>query len=417
MHDREAVEDRPIGDAARGRHLLARYECHRCHEGTGLAPPPLERRCVGCHRAIEAGRFDAPDETLRRWRANLHSLPEAPDLAGARRLRPAWIASFLRDPRDLRPHLEATMPRLAIDARDARDLAAALTARPARAGAVATGETATSRGAERSRAAVSTQPEGAPAARSAASALGEGDAERGRRLLEVRPCGHCHTLAGDPLPARGDPGLEGAAFARARTLAPDLAHARDRLRPRTLVAWLRDPRAVHPDTPMPPTGLSAREAVDVARHLVDAPRPPADPEAPPLLPPLEREVRFDEVRARVLRRVCWHCHSDPSFALGDGGPGNSGGFGFAGRGLDLSSYQGVRSGARSDDGARRSVFRAFEMPGGTELPFLLAAMRARQLEEAGRPVPGLRGMPLGLPSVTAEGLQLVRTWIAQGRRR
>ena len=29
--------------------------------------------------------------------------------------------------------------------------------------------------------------------------------------------------------------------------------------------------------------------------------------------------------------------------------------------------------------------------------------------------PSLRGMPLGLPSVTPEELQLVESWIAQGR--
>ncbi|MEQ9081541.1 MAG: hypothetical protein RLP09_47185, partial [Sandaracinaceae bacterium] len=81
----------PIGDAARGRALLVRFECSRCHAGAG-PPAAAERDCVGCHRDVRAGRVEAPPEILAGWRASLHSLPDAPDLAGASRLDPAWIA-------------------------------------------------------------------------------------------------------------------------------------------------------------------------------------------------------------------------------------------------------------------------------------------------------------------------------------
>jgi hypothetical protein len=43
-------------------------------------------------------------------------------------------------------------------------------------------------------------------------------------------------------------------------------------------------------------------------------------------------------------------------------------------------------------------------------------MFAREKEEAGEQ-PSMRGMPLGLPALPPEDIQLVDTWIAQGRPR
>lgn len=47
---------------------------------------------------------------------------------------------------------------------------------------------------------------------------------------------------------------------------------------------------------------------------------------------------------------------------------------------------------------------------------LLAVLTARQLEEVGRPAT-VRGMPLGLPALSPEQIQLVASWIEQGRPR
>jgi hypothetical protein len=46
---------------------------------------------------------------------------------------------------------------------------------------------------------------------------------------------------------------------------------------------------------------------------------------------------------------------------------------------------------------------------------LVAVLLARHKELAGQVTPGLRGMPLGLPALSAEQIQLVESWIAQGR--
>src|SRR5688572_8081552 len=47
------------GNAERGRSLVERFECNRCHDGTGLAAMPLEKHCVNCHQDIMSGKFKA----------------------------------------------------------------------------------------------------------------------------------------------------------------------------------------------------------------------------------------------------------------------------------------------------------------------------------------------------------------------
>ena len=96
----------------------------------------------------------------------------------------------------------------------------------------------------------------------------------------------------------------------------------------------------------------------------------------------------------------------------------TGGFGFEGRRLSFGDYRGIMSGSVGPDGRRRSVFKKIEMseddPG---TPRLVAHLLARQIEESGREVEGIRGMPLGLPALSPEDIQLIETWIAQGRPR
>lgn len=341
------------GDAERGRALYASMECARCHEREGVEHSAPERACAGCHRAIHEGTFDAPPEVQARWRAHITSLLEVPSLDGTdQRLSRDWIARFLVSPHDLRRGLAATMPRLPIDERAAADLATFLVP--------------------------SAPVQGEP----------DGNAERGREAIERLECARCHD-GGD-------------------ALAPDLRFVRDRMQRGALVRWLRDPLSMRPGTRMP--AVPEEDVTAIAAYLMTWPRGSIAGPPPERLPLLTRAVGFEEVRERVLRRSCWHCHSDAELALGDGGPGNTGGFGFAPRGVDLSDYEGVMAGS-IEGGARRSIFR----PDASGDPLLIAVLRARQDEERGVVREDLRGMPLGLPALTPEQIQLVESWIAQGR--
>lgn len=393
--------DDVVGLAARGPELATRFECNRCHVGHDLAPVAPDKACVGCHIAIEAGTFDAPKDVLARWQDNLVDLTVAPSLDGASRFRRDWLERFLLSPHahDVRPLMTAQMPRLALSPGDARALAAWL------AGPEPT-----------------TPPDG----------LWTAGARAGRRLAETKGCGTCHQMSGlagglvaspVPVPIAKD------ALASAMLLAPDLRLARERLRPQGLVRWLVRPSAVKPGTAMPDLPLTRLEAEDLAAFLLEAPlAPPAPRPIPARLPLLTRRVEFAEVKARVFRRTCWHCHSEPDLALGDGGPGNTGGFGFPGRALSLVDATTIVNGSIGDDGRRRSIFKAFGPIAGpvpaaadgrpavdAETSRLMVSILARQVEEAGGEVPGVRGMPLGLPSLTPEDVQLVESWLAQGR--
>jgi cytochrome c2 len=298
------------GDATRGRVLVEQFECARCHAVANVPEPPKDKQCVGCHHDINAGTLAATPEQRARWQPKVAELGDVPSLASTGgRYRRAWIASFLLHPHDLRPALRPTMPRLALTAQQAADIATYLS------------------------------PLDDAQSDDAATVLAGADLARGRELVDVKGCGLCHRMSGVPplrvglLPA----GVVPMDMARAVRLAPDLRFARDRWRASSVVRWLVDPHAVKPDTLMPTMGLREDEARAIAAFLLRAPLAPEEPlPVPARMPVFARRVTYDEVATRVFRKTCWHCHGEPDFERGDGGPGNSGGFGFRGRGLNLS---------------------------------------------------------------------------------
>ena len=375
-----------VGDATQGRILVEKFECTRCHAVANVEAPPKDKQCIGCHHDIDDGTVQATPEQKKRWQAKVAELGDAPSLAGTGgRFRRAWVQDFLLHPHDLRPGLEPSMPRLALSEQQAADLATYLS------------------------------PNDAAQADDSSAVLAGANAARGRELMDTKGCALCHRMSGvAPLhPGLLPTGVTVSDMPRAVRLAPDLRYARERWRASSLVRWLVDPSKVKLDTPMPMLGLTEDEARSIAAYLVSAPLGPIERKPiPDRLPVLTRKVTYDEVATRVLRKTCWHCHGEPDFERGDGGPGNSGGFGFAGRGLNLSDYPSTFAGFLDDAGRRTSIFA----PSKDGTPYVVAAMLARQREEAGEE-PALRGMPMGFPALPAEDVQLVETWIAQGRPR
>ena len=368
------------GDAQRGKLLVAEFECNRCHAGTGLATPKLERDCVGCHEQIATDKFQAKPDKLAKWKQHVLPYRDVPSLGdlGAR-LRPAWVRDYLLHPHDLRPNLAQTMPRLALSPEQARDIATYLTQSGERA---------------------------APSALVVPTS-----AERvahGKQLLTERACVSCHQVSGAGLssPPKTVPAP------RALGLAPDLRFARARSSPEAIAQWLLDPQRVKQDAAMPNLGLSEEDARDLAAFLSFGElEPPPAPTLPPRLPLLERRVGYDEVNEQVFAVTCRHCHTNPDLADGDGGPGNTGGFGFKPRKIDFSTYQGIQSGGVDGQGQRVSLFA----PTQEGTPRLVAALVARKHELDGRESAEVRGMPLGLPPLTDQQIQLVESWVAQGR--
>ena len=373
-------------DPAHGKELIATFQCNRCHDGTGHPAVADDKHCVHCHKKIMDGRFDAPAASIARWKPRVKELADAPSLeATGKRLSRRWVASYLLQPNDLRPHLHQYMPRLALSPAEARDIAAYLV------------------------------PDADASETAVPHELASADLGKGRQLLETKGCGSCHVFTGvAAIPSSAPPAMDGKEFERGRKLAPDLRFARERMSAGKMMAWLSDPKAVKGDTPMPKPNLSPSEVKDLAAYLLTVEITPAPPKAPlARLPVLERKVTFKEVDEKVFHRTCWHCHSEPDYAIGDGGPGNSGGLGFKPRGLNLSDYNGIAAGYLDDKGERSSVFAK----DSENVPRLVRALLARHDEENGAETGPVRGMPLGYAPLSAEDIQLVESWIAQGRPR
>jgi cytochrome c2/cytochrome c5 len=367
------------GSAEHGKALVAEFECNRCHAGTGLSAPKLERDCVGCHEQIATDKFKTTSNKVVKWKPHVMPYRDVPSLTdvGAR-LKPAWVREYLLHPHALRPNLAQTMPRLKLSPDQATDIATYLTSTTAPAAEL-----------------VSVTPEPTQMA-------------HGKELLSERGCVGCHQVSGAGLaaPPKNDP------VVRTLGLAPDLRYARERQEPATLVRWLLDPAKVKHDAAMPNLNLRLEDARDLAAFLSFGELEPlARKPAFERLPVLARRIGFDEVNEQVFSVTCRHCHTNPDSADGDGGPGSTGGFGFKPRKIDFSSYQGIQSGAVDAQGQRVSLFA----PTSEGVPRLVAALVARAREDAGHESDEVRGMPLGLPPLSAEQIQLVESWVAQGR--
>ncbi|HRI70663.1 MAG TPA: c-type cytochrome [Polyangium sp.] len=377
-----AYVDPPLGDVQRGKALVAKFECNRCHALADVEVPALDKDCVRCHQQIHAGTYSASKSTLAKWQKTIVHFRDTPSLVNVGgRLRRGFIEQFLLEPRDLRPHMDTSMPRLEISPEEARDIATYLT-----------------------NGSVPAKP----------FSLDGANAQKGASLFEDKGCRQCHEYTGAPkgVTSAGIPAVEGTGERRGHSLAPDLRYVRERMNAGEIARWLEDPQAINPETAMPKTPLTPEEIRDLVAFLTQqALAEKVNKPVPTRLPVLTRKVTYDEVSQRVFRNTCWHCHAEPDYAIGDGGPGNTGGYGFKPRGLNLAEYEGIQAGYVDDKGERRSIFSP--MPDGT--PRLVYALLARHKEESGQRDPVVRGMPMGLPSVTPEDIQLVETWIAQGR--
>lgn len=82
----------------------------------------------------------------------------------------------------------------------------------------------------------------------------EGDIEAGRQLYNTRMCNLCHTLRG-----------ESGQMAQFGGSLDDLGVKRDAA---WIASYLKEPKSVIPNSPMPATGLTDREIADLIAFLL-----------------------------------------------------------------------------------------------------------------------------------------------------
>ncbi len=356
--------------AVTAEEALVRGNCNLCHDVPQVAAPDRQESCQGCHVWIRqvAANPAAREKALtlfpgwERYERNVASYLEVPSLEAAMvRLEPSWVQAWLGNPHDLRPGLPETMPRLALDDPELAAIAAAF---------------------EASQVPVPSHPE--PAMERV---------EAGRALFGERACGSCHAF-GARWP---DPGI---------AMAPDLAHARERMDPDRAVEWIRDPSGMSPAATMPTLGLSESEALALRDYLWLA--EPGWVEAPArteVLPVHGSPVTWAQVEERVFGKICAHCHMNPERNEGRRGPGNGGGFGYPPTGVELQTLEGVQ--AVESQVLRRVLLDRREENHRDTVDY---GERPAEIARPEQP-----GMPLGLPALSDEDLALVLAWIDQGR--
>lgn len=210
-----------------GLHLFAERRCARCHE--------FEQRRIGESAFAE---LDAAAPDLRQAGARMHA---------------DWIASWLRDPRAVRP--DATMPKMALTAEECDDIAAYL---------------------------AGLAPAPAPLAPAA------GAVEQGQGLFRQFGCVACHVEPNEPA---GD-GPLGARIALG--FVPAKWHGP------ALVEYLQQPARFHPQVRMPDLRLSFDEATRLAAFLLATP--------PPVPLPAGKGDALRGQRA-AQRHGCGSCHA------------------------------------------------------------------------------------------------------------
>ena len=226
-----------------------------------------ELGCLHCHSAGEPTTLAPPSR-------------KGPDLRGiGDRVHASWLAPWIADPQDLKPG--SGMPdRFEATPEDDADLGALLHYLLDGSSQAVTN--------------AATEP---------------AVIEQGRRLYHTVGCVACHGALASPAEVFGDD-LYPTEVPDADVPAPFRA-VHDKWKPGALAAFLKDPRAVWPESPMPSMNLTDEEADLIATYLV------ANERAEPLgigLAGENHDALVQRGRAVFTERGCASCHAAPDAA-------------------------------------------------------------------------------------------------------
>jgi mono/diheme cytochrome c family protein len=132
--------------------------------------------------------------------------------------------------------------------------------------------------------------------------------ERGKQVFERVGCLGCHTMRTvyEEKAPRSFFQLTG------RDFAPDLSTVATKIKdPQWLFRWLKNPKAIRPQTPMPNLRLTDEEASAVTRFLMTHGQRQATP--PTLMEELRKKERIEEGRGQIGLRGCFGCHEIRGF--------------------------------------------------------------------------------------------------------
>jgi len=132
----------------------------------------------------------------------------------------------------------------------------------------------------------------------------KGDAEKGKETFESVGCRACHVTEKDSSARRSEGSEE-------RDYAPNLWNVADKARPEWIYSWVKNPKALWPETKMPDLRLSDAEAANVTAYLVTLKSDRSYPE--PKAGAAEQQKLAAQGKELIAKYGCFGCHNIKGF--------------------------------------------------------------------------------------------------------
>ncbi|HWE25300.1 MAG TPA: c-type cytochrome [Myxococcales bacterium] len=141
-----------------------------------------------------------------------------------------------------------------------------------------------------------------------ASKAPQGDAAKGKQIFDSVGCRACHVYEKDSAARRS----EGSPL---RDYAPNLWNIADKAKPEWIYSWVKNPKAMWPQTKMPDLRLTDQEAANVTAFLVTLRSDQKYVDPPEYAPGQEKQLAqlAEQGKALINKYGCFGCHDIKGF--------------------------------------------------------------------------------------------------------
>ena len=145
-------------------------------------------------------------------------------------------------------------------------------------------------------------------ARLPAGSAPNGDAAKGKQTFDSVGCRGCHVVEKDSATRRS----EGSAD---RDYAPNLWNVADKARPEWIYSWVKNPKALWPQTKMPDLRLTDQEAANVTAYLLTLHSEEKYSDPPEYAPGHEKQLQqlAEQGKTLINKYGCFGCHDIKGF--------------------------------------------------------------------------------------------------------
>ncbi|HLB76458.1 MAG TPA: cytochrome c, partial [Candidatus Dormibacteraeota bacterium] len=136
----------------------------------------------------------------------------------------------------------------------------------------------------------------------------KGDAAKGKQIFDSVGCRGCHVVEKGGAARRS----EGSPL---RDYAPNLWNVGDKAKPEWIYAWVKNPKALWPQTKMPDLRLSDEETANVTAYLVTLRSEQKYPDPPEYAAGQEKQLGqlAEQGKAQINKYGCFGCHDIKGF--------------------------------------------------------------------------------------------------------